>query len=93
MSQEKFSEILNQSEPTGPVEAFLSQLKEMGGEVWDAAKPSFDHGRAELAAILYTGSAHVMYGHTQNEVDRPAPDHGLPVEAMKQQEQDHGMEM
>ena len=93
MSKEKFSEILNQPEPTGPVEAFLSQLKEMGGEVWDAAKPSFDHGRAELAAVLYNGSAHVMYGHTQNEVDQPAPDHGLSNEAVKQQEQDQGMEM
>lgn len=92
MSKEKFSEILNQPEPTGPVEVFLSQLKEMGGEVWDAAKPSFDHGRAELAAVLYTGSAHVMYGHT-SEHDQQAPDHSLPVEPVKQQEQDQGMEM
>lgn len=92
MSKEKFSEILNQPEPTGPVEVFLSQLKEIGGEVWDAAKPSFDHGRAELAAVLYTGSAHVMYGHT-SEHDQQTPDHSLPVEPVKQQEQDQGMEM
>lgn len=95
MSKEKLSEILNQPEPTGGVGAFLSQLKEMGGEAWDAAKPSFDHGRAELAAVLYTGSAHVMYGHT-SEYDQQAPDHGLPVEAVKQPEVEQslgGMEM
>ncbi|MGH7173467.1 MAG: hypothetical protein ACRELG_24560 [Gemmataceae bacterium] len=91
------SEILDQPEPTGTVEAIkdgvgalLSQLKEMGGEVWDAAKPSFSHGCAELSALLYTGSAHVMYGHT-SEHDQQAHDRGLPVEAMKQPEVEQGL--
>jgi hypothetical protein len=77
------------------VTAFLSQMKEMGGEAWDAAKPAFDHGRTEAAAALFNGSSgHVMYMRGTQGVEQgqdQAPDHGL-VEPMKQPEveQDRG---
>ena len=35
--------------------------REIGGKIWDIAKPLFDHGRAEIAAALFSGHAHVMY--------------------------------
>ncbi len=38
-----------------------ASLKEVGGQLWDASKPMFDHGRTEAAAALFIGNAHVMY--------------------------------
>jgi hypothetical protein len=74
------------------------------GQLWDAAKPAFDHGRTEAAAALFHGaSGHVMYMRGQDGVeqgqDQPShglfepPQHGLPVEPPQQPEpeQDRGM--
>ncbi len=109
MSKEtqKLSEILNppqQSmgaiEPsTSSLSAILSAAKEVGGKIWDEAAPMFDHGKTELAAALFNsnGSAFVMYGHNGKHDQDHTPDHGLPIEAMKQPdmqpEQSMGREM
>jgi hypothetical protein len=53
----------------------LESLKEAGGQAWDASKPMFDHGRTELAAAVFSGHGHVMYMHSDNEVEQPH--HGL----------------
>jgi len=48
-----------------------SLLKNIGGQVWDGAKPMWDHGRSEIAAFLFGNhQGHVMYmrgqeGHGQ----------------------------
>ena len=80
----------------GAVGAFLEGM----GQVWDAGKPMFDHGRTEMSAALFTGNAHVMYMKGQQGIEQgqdQVPDLGLPVEAMKQpevqQEQDRGIEL
>jgi len=34
----------------------------IGGQVWDGAKPMFDHGRSEIASFLFGDHrGHVMY--------------------------------
>lgn len=43
--------------------------RSIAGQVWDNAKPMFDHGRTELAAALFSGHAHVMYMKGQEGVD------------------------
>ena len=55
---------------SGESPSLAQSLKETGGQLWDAAKPMFDHGRSELAAALFAGHAYVMYMHegkAQNE--------------------------
>jgi hypothetical protein len=55
---------------SGESPSLAQSFPEVGGQIWDAAKPMFDHGRTELAAALFAGHAHVMYMHeanTQNE--------------------------
>ncbi len=55
---------------SGESPSLAQSLQEVGGQIWDAAKPMFDHGRTELAAALFAGHAHVMYmheGNTHNE--------------------------
>jgi glycine cleavage system H lipoate-binding protein len=47
-----------------------SLLKDIGGKVWDEAKPFVDHGRSEWAALMYTGSAYVMYPRNQQGVEQ-----------------------
>ena len=68
-----------------------SFLKGVGKEIDNQIK----HGAHELASALYTGSAFVMYPRAGNDsVD--TPQHGLPIEPMKQPEQEQsrgGMEM
>jgi hypothetical protein len=67
------------------IEQGAASLADGLGQVWDAAKPMFDHGRSEVAAAIFSGHGHVMYMHGgedrgQNE------GHGLPVEPLKQPE-------
>ena len=45
-------------------------FSQIGGQMWDAAKPMFDHGRTELAAALFAGHGHVMYMHNQDGVEQ-----------------------
>jgi hypothetical protein len=55
-----------------PQEMSLGQtILSIGGDIWDAAKPMFDHGRTEMAAaILGNHQGHVMYMHTDKEVEQ-----------------------
>jgi hypothetical protein len=46
---------------SGESPGLAQTLKEIGGQVWDGAKPMFDHGRTELAAALFSGHGYVMY--------------------------------
>jgi hypothetical protein len=45
-------------------------FKEAGGQLWDAAKPMFDHGRTEAAAAIFMGNAHVLYMKGQEGVEQ-----------------------
>jgi hypothetical protein len=46
-------------------------LREVGGQIWDAGKPMFDHGRAEAAAALFREcDGHVMYMRGQDGVEQ-----------------------
>ena len=62
-AQEFFEQLKDGQEP-GLIEAIreaAAPLKEIGGGLWDAVKPMFDHGRTEVAAALFAGHGHVMY--------------------------------
>jgi hypothetical protein len=63
-------------------------LKEAAAQLWDGAKPMFDHGRAEAAAALFAGHAHVMYMKGPDGVEQGHE----PGKDEPQQEQD-GREM
>jgi hypothetical protein len=69
----------------GIFEAAMS-YREGLGEVFDASKPMFDHGRTELAAAIFSGHGHVMYMHADKEVEQPH--HGL-----EQKMEDRELEM
>jgi hypothetical protein len=60
------------------VQALFAGLKEVGGAVWDGAKPMFDHGRSEAAAALFSGAGYVMYqrGTAGIEQGQDQPLHG-----------------
>ncbi len=106
MSKEtqKLSEILKGPEPMGMLEAVkdvvqaiapgltLSNiLSDIGSELGRLGV----QGQMETASALFNGSAFVPYGPGQYTPDEKAPDHGLPIEAMKQPEveQSRGMEI
>jgi hypothetical protein len=96
--QQQFKDILNPPQQSmGFTEAAQEGLSvafkgliEGLGQVWDGAKPAFDHGRTEAAAALFSGHGHVMYMKGQEGIEQgqdQAPDHGLPpIEAVKQPE-------
>jgi hypothetical protein len=55
-----------------------ASMQEIGGQIWDGAKPMFDHGRSEIAAALFAGHGHVMYmqgqegaEHGQDQIQPP----------------------
>ena len=57
---------------SGESPGLAESLKEIGGKIFDGARPMFDHGRSELAAALFAGHGHVMYGHNhQDGVEQP----------------------
>jgi hypothetical protein len=60
---------------SGESPSLAQSLQETGGQIWDAVKPMFDHGRSELAAALFAGHAHVMYIHEGNTQNEQAHDH------------------
>jgi hypothetical protein len=92
MSKKAFADMMRDegsgAEPQTPKENLLN-AREVFGEIWDAAKPMFDHGRSELAAAIFAGHAHVMYMH--NDKDQEQPQHGLPSEPQKEVEQEREM--
>lgn len=105
MSREKFAEILK-PEPMGVMEAIkegiqaiapglsLSNiLHDVGSELGRLGV----QGQMEAASALFNGNAFVPYGPGQYTPSTETPDHGLPIEAMKQpemqQEQSLGREM
>jgi hypothetical protein len=104
MSKQQLSEILNPPEkPMGAIEAIkegiqaiapglsLSNiLSDIGSELGRLGV----QGQMEAASALFNGSAFVPYGPGQYTPSEP--DHGLPIEAMKQPEVEQsrgGMEM
>lgn len=40
-------------------------VRQVLGQAWDLVKPAFDHGRSEMAAALFSGSAYVMYQRSE----------------------------
>jgi hypothetical protein len=71
--------------------SFVQSLKEVGGQMWDAAKPMFDHGRTEIAAALFAGHAHVMYMRGEAGIEQ-----GQDQEQVKEQpdvQREQGREM
>jgi len=80
-----FEQIKSGEQPTffDGVKEAASTLKDIGGQIFDGAKPMFDHGRSEAAALLFSGNAHVMYmrgndgiqqGQDQEQV-KESPEH------------------
>ncbi|MDY3551479.1 hypothetical protein R5W24_000555 [Gemmata sp. JC717] len=68
----------------GNIKGFLGNvMSDIAHEMTEQVK----HGSHELSAALFNGNAFVMYPHT----DKP-PEHGLPPEANKEQEQQKEME-
>jgi hypothetical protein len=61
----KVAETLQAKAVEEPGKSVLEQAREIGGKVWDASKPMFDHGSAEVASALFNGHAHVPYGWSQ----------------------------
>jgi hypothetical protein len=89
-----FYEQLKAGEPPGLAESLReagAALKELGGQIWDAGKPLFDHGRTEAAAALFSGHAHVMYMHGQ-QPSAQGQEQAQPIDLTPQQELD-GREM
>lgn len=68
-----------------------SSLRGIGGQIWDGAKPMVDHGRAEMAALLYTGQAHVMYMKGQEGGEKSPVQE--PVNEVSERQRDDGREM
>lgn len=79
------------------VSALLSTAKDVGGAVWDGAKPLFDHGRSEAAACLFggNGSGYVMYqrGVQGIEQGQDQPLHGPEVQPPEIEQERGGMSM
>jgi len=70
--------------------------KEVLGRIWDELERPGKQGAAEVVQLLNTGTAFVPYGEGQRgtEVEQQeAPQHGLPVEAVKQQEVQQEVQM
>ncbi len=71
---------------SGDSPGLAETLKEAGGQLWDAAKPMFDHGRTELAAALFAGHGHVMYMHNESGVEQSQPQQQAPEPPEVQQD-------
>jgi hypothetical protein len=67
-----FEQIKSGEQPTllDGIKEAASALKDIGGKIWDEAKPMVDHGRSEVAALLHTGQAYVMYPRNQHGNDQ-----------------------
>ncbi len=52
-----YEQIKSGEQPTflDGIKEAASTLKDIGGQIWDGAKPMFDHGRTEAAAALFSG--------------------------------------
>ncbi len=74
MSSKKFFEQLKDGQEPSLMETIreaASAIREAAGQVWDGAKPMFDHGRTEAAAALFHGATgHVMYMHGQEGIEQ-----------------------
>ena len=89
-------EIFEQLESAGKP-GLMDTIREIGGQIWDAAAPAASLGADEVARFLNTGAAYTYHGSSFPE-EGQGQSHGLPVEAQKieplQQEQERGgMEM
>lgn len=62
-TQQFFDQLKSGEKPTllETIKEAASTIKDLGGRLWDEAKPMFDHGRSEAAALLFTGQSYVMY--------------------------------
>ena len=96
MSKEAFKKIMEGNQPSmGVIEAakegiqavapglsLSNILHDIGSELGRLGV----QGQMEMASALFNGNAFVPYGPGQYTPSEPAPDHGLPVEAVKQPE-------
>jgi hypothetical protein len=71
-TQQFFEELKSGQSPSlvERIQEAAASAKSLAGQLWDGAKPMFDHGRTELAAALFTGHAHVMYMKGQESADK-----------------------
>jgi len=60
------------------------------GQVWDAAKPMFDHGGSEAAVTSLPAIPMWMYGYSSQEAEE-TPTHCHPIEPL--QKESDGREM
>jgi hypothetical protein len=104
MSKQQLSEILNPPEkPMGVVEAVKEGIQAIApglslsnilSDIGSELSRLGVQGQMEAASALFNGNAFVAYGPGQYTPSEP--DHGLPIEAMKQPEVEQsrgGMEM
>jgi hypothetical protein len=90
----QFFEQIKSGEPPTLLETLreaAGTARDIGGQLWDGAKPIFDHGRTELAAALFAGHAHVMYMRGQDGVEHAAK--ALAHEQESPERQSEGREM
>ena len=87
-TREFFEQVKSGQSPTlvESIRSAAASLKEVGGKIWDALTPTFEHGAHEAASLLFRGDAFVMY--PKNNHDKVS-EHDLPQET-QQQEQDRG---
>jgi len=65
-----------------------SSLINIGGAVWESAKPMFDHGRSEIASFLFGDHrGHVMYMRGQEGLGQEQ------AKEMPEDQRDLGREM
>ena len=72
-TQEFFEQIKSGEQPTliDRIKEAASTLRDIGGQIWDGAKPMFDHGRTEAASALFSeGNAHVIYMRGQEGIQQ-----------------------
>lgn len=69
-TQEFFEQLKSGEQPTlvESIKEAATSLKDIGGQIWDGLAPSFNHGRSEAAAALFSGNAYVMYMRDQNGI-------------------------
>ncbi len=77
---------------SGEQPSLLESIKEIGGQIWDGAKPMFDHGRSEAAKILFSEhSGHVMYMKGQEGGEKTQDQEH--VNEVSERQRDDGREM
>ena len=69
------------------IKAGAAAVKELGGAIWDGAKPMVEHGSTELMNGIYNGNAFTPYGWKGVEPGNEQQQEAKPQEHGNAQEQ------